>query len=551
MVSLDDYRAMLDEAVALHRQGRLAEAEQQYRRLLDSDLLHLFGILRAQQGHHQEALDLMGAALQADNRSAAALANRGDLLLNLSRHAEALAHYDAALLSAPDNPALLCQRGIALMRMSRAGDALAAFDAALARAPDHVEALIQRGIVFHENGHVSEALESFGRAVAVAPGNLFARNRRGMTLTRAGRIAEALADFDHVLALEPGNASALTNRGVALRELLRLDEALADFGRAMISDPGHANAFWNAGVTHLLAGHFAEGWPLYEWRKRLPEPVDAGVHATPEWRGEDIAGKTLFLHSGQGLGDTIQFFRFALMARTRGARVIVSAQDRLRRLLELAAPKIEFMSEHSMPADFDFHAPLMSLPLAFGVTHENIPAGVPYLHADVERVGRWAVRLGSSRIRIGIAWQGRPGVIDEGRSIPLKAFAPLAAVAGVRLINLQKGPGTEQLADADFAVETLGDDFDSGPHGFLDSAAVIEGLDLVITSDTAIAHLVGALGRPAWVALKYLPEWRWLLGRSDSPWYPSLRLFRQEKPGDWDGVFAAMAGELARQSSSA
>ncbi|HEY2009256.1 MAG TPA: tetratricopeptide repeat protein [Rhizomicrobium sp.] len=551
MIPADAYRALLDEAVALHRQGRLGEAEQRYRRLLDFDLLHLFGILRAQQGHHQEALDLMGAALQADNRSPAALANRGDVLITLSRHAEAVAHYEAALNLTPDNPALLNQRGVALLRMGRHQEALDSFDTALAIAPNHVEPLINRGSALHELERFSEALENFDRALALAADSVSAREWRGTSLTRLGRIADALADFDRALALDAGNASVLTNRGIALREVLRTNEALADFIRAMALDPTCVNAFWNAGVTHLLMGNFAEGWPLYEWRKRLPEPIDADTYPAPQWQGEDLAGKTLFLHSGQGLGDTIQFFRFALMADRLGARVILSAQDCLRRLLETAAPQITFMAERSMPAAFDFHAPLMSLPLAFGVTLDGIPAPVPYLRAEPERAASWRARLGTGGFRVGIAWQGKPGVIDEGRSIALREFAPLAAIPGVRLISLQKGLGSGQLADADFATETLGADFDSGPDAFLDSAAVMQSLDLVITSDTAIAHLAGALGRPAWVALKYLPEWRWMLSRPDSPWYPTLRLFRQQAPGDWGGVFATMARELQGQSPSA
>jgi tetratricopeptide (TPR) repeat protein len=551
MHSPDDHRGLLDEAVNLHRQGRLAEAELRYRRLLDFDLLYLFGILRAQQGHHQEALDLMGAALQADNRSAAAFSNRGDLLLALSRHSEALAHYDAAILLAPDNPAILYQRGVALARMVRHDEALTAFDAVLVVRPDHAEALIQRGIALHMLGRFAEALHSLDRGVALAPDSASGFNQRGVTLLDLGRPADALADFDRALLLEPGRAQFRTNRGVALREMLRLDEAVADFRQAMAIDPGYADGFWNAGVTHLLLGNLAEGWPLYEWRKRLPEPADADVHPAPPWRGEDIRGKTLFLHSGQGLGDTIQFFRFALMAEAYGARVILSAQDCLHGLLKSASSGIAFMAERSMPAECDFQASLMSLPLAFGTRLDNIPKPIPYLRAAPDRVSAWHVRLGGHGFRIGIAWQGRSGKIDEGRSMALREFAALAAVPGMRLISLQKGFGSEQVAYAGFAVETPGTDFDSGPDAFLDSAAVMQNLDLVVTSDTVLAHLAGALGRPCWVALKYLPEWRWLLGRDDSPWYPTLRLFRQPSPGDWSSVFTAMARELAFQSPKA
>jgi hypothetical protein len=262
------------------------------------------------------------------------------------------------------------------------------------------------------------------------------------------------------------------------------------------------------------------------------------------WTGrENIAGKTVFLYVEQGLGDTIQFYRFVQPLLARGARVILSVQDKLVRLLDSATPRVDLVDSRTVP-DFDFHIPLVSLPLALGVAAQTIPAPVPYLAAEAGLSARWRERIGQKGFKIGISWQGAQGGVTS-RAMPLTCFSGLARIPGVRLISLQKGIGTEQLP-ALAAVESLGADFDTGPAAFLDSAAVMQNLDLVITLDSALAHLAGAMNRPVWVALKRVPDWRWLLGRNDSPWYPSMRLFRQEREGDWASVFASMEPQVPR-----
>ncbi|HEY4076071.1 MAG TPA: tetratricopeptide repeat-containing glycosyltransferase family protein [Rhizomicrobium sp.] len=544
------YRATLERAAHLHRQGHFSEAERLYRSLLDADLLHLFGMLRAQQGHTDEALALLGAALQANSQSATILSNRGEVLVVAGRLEEAVAHFDAAITLEPANAAVRNLRGNALQRLGWLEQALESHAAALAIAPQFAQAFSDRGSVLYDLGQFAEALNSYDAALAIQPDFAQALSNRGQTLLRLGRLDEALNSFDQALQHAPHDASTLTNRGVVLREQMRLPEALDSFSRAMAVDPNYANAFYNAAAVRLLTDDFAEGWPLYEWRKQLPVPVDADRDPRPVWTGaEDLSGKTLFLHSGQGLGDTIQFFRYAMLARARRARVILSAQDSLRRILEQAGHDIEIVGAHTVPEDFDYQASLLSLPLAFGTTLETVPANVPYLKADAARAATWRDRIGEQGFRIGICWQGRPGtLVDIGRSIPLRQFQALAPIRGVRLISLQKGVGREQLADlaAGVTIETLPSDFDAGPDAFLDSAALMQSLDLVITSDTAVAHLAGALGRPVWVALQYVPEWRWLLNREDSPWYPSMSLVRQTKAGDWDGVFSQMESRLRK-----
>jgi hypothetical protein len=301
----------------------------------------------------------------------------------------------------------------------------------------------------------------------------------------------------------------------------------------------------NQGLLCLLQQDFAKGWPLFEARKALRDLGEARNFAQPLWTGaEDINGKTLFVYIRRGLGDAIHFYRYASLAQARGARVILSVNDPLLPLLESATPSVPMIGLGQVPEAFDYHISLMSLPLALGM---DTPDMGRYLAAEPARVAQWRECIGGEGFRIAVSWQGDALTMGaEGKSFPLAALAGIAAIPGVRLISLQRNAGTEQLGQLPpgMAVETF-PGFDEGPGAFLDSAAIMENCDLVISCDTALAHLAGALGVPGWIALKHVPEWRWFLGRDDSPWYSSLRLFRQPANGDWAPVFRAMEGELA------
>jgi hypothetical protein len=336
-----------------------------------------------------------------------------------------------------------------------------------------------------------------------------------------------------------------------LEDLRCYDDALASYDRAIALNPAYAEAYANKSTVKLRLGDFAAGWPLYEWRwqsrnfamprRDVPQPL---------WRGEAFApGQTILLHAEQGLGDTLQFCRYVPLVAARGAKIVLEVPRILRRLLR-TLPGDATIIRHGDPTPaFDYHCPLLSLPGIFGTTIETIPANVPYITAEPDRVAVWQKCLPPGDFRIGIHWQGNPvGKVDRGRSAPLAEFAPLAAIHGVRLVSLQKYHGLDQLArlPAGMSVETLGDDFDNGPDAFLDSAAAMMNLDLVISTDTAIVHLAGALGRPVWVPLQWAPHWIWMLDRSDSPWYPSMRLFRQTVKGQWRDVFERMASELSK-----
>jgi hypothetical protein len=328
--------------------------------------------------------------------------------------------------------------------------------------------------------------------------------------------------------------------------LQRYVEADASFDRAIALQPDAMEPYFNKGVRRLQIGDFEQGWELYERRplaRRFEETA-----GRPRWDGrEDIAGTRILIYSEQGLGDTLQFCRYAKLLKARGADVILCVQESLCTLLNSLSPGIRVVSSQAPVPEYDLHCPLLSLPRGFATRLDSIPADVPYLSADSARVASWRKRIGTHGRLIGIRWQGSTGRADVGRSFPLRHFQAIADIADVRLISLQKGVGSEQLLDCpiEWRVEDLGADFEPGGRdAFLDVAAVMECLELIITSDTSVAHLAGALGRPTWLVLKKVPDWRWMLEREDCPWYPSMRVFRQEQDGDWHALFERMRDQL-------
>jgi tetratricopeptide (TPR) repeat protein len=610
--------ALRARAIALHRAGRLEEAERMYCDVLrqnPTDVLTLTSSAAALRdlgrpaealtrasaavsvqpsavacchqgaalrdlGRFAEALASFDRALALEPRSVEAYNYRGMTLQQLRRPAEALASFDAALALRPQSAELHSNRGIALRRLQRLPEALASFDRAIALQGDLAAAYNNRGLVLQSLGRHRKAADSYRRAIELQPRFAEAHNNLGTVQCELGETAAALSSWRRTLELQPrmpgvhgnlanalrdldrpeealteselairadpGSAANHCHHGNALHDLGHIPEAIASYDRAIELDARYALARFNKALCLLLTGDFSQGLPLYESRKQLRSYAAPAISA-PEWLGdEDISGKTLLVRCDQALGDTIQFCRYLTLIEAHGVRVVLAVQPQLRELLGSLSPTIDIAGTDAVPKRYDYHCPLMSLPLALRTTLATIPAKVPYLAAQPLRLERWSRRLGGAGFKVGIAWQGSRNRIDVGRSVPLEMFARLADIPGVRLISLQKGAALEQLraGSGKLPVEIPGEPFDEGPQAFLDSAAVMGVLDLVITCDTALAHLAGALGRPTWVALKHVPDWRWLLDRSDSPWYPSMRLFRQSRREDWDGVFAAMRQEL-------
>jgi len=499
-------------------------------------------------GHFAEAVTLYDSVIRLNPNAAPAHSNRGLALAALGRTDEAIQSYDRAIKLKPDYAEAYNNRGIALRATQRLNEAMRNFERAVTLRPDYAEAHNNLGVVLQDLRRHADALRGYDRAIALKADYAEAYNNRGNALQNLQRPQEAVQSFDRVIALNPRAADAYGNKGLTLQDMGRLDDAQRCFDRAIAIDPQGAEAYWNKGLCALLTQNFAGGWPLYEWRKKRRGQTAYPAYPQPEWMGEvPLRGKTLLIHAEQGLGDTIQFCRYALLAEADGAKVILAVQEGLKRLMNSLSAAIEVAGLDSTPTATDYHAALLSLPFAFGTRADTIPARVPYLVPEPERLEKWANAIGRDGFKIGVNWQGSKNTqIDIGRSFALKYLEPLSKIPNVRLISLQKNDGSEQLNDlsAGVRVETLGDDFDAGPDAFIDTAAAMQSLDLIITSDTAIAHLAGALGRPTWVALKYVPDWRWFLDRSDSPWYPTMTLFRQSSYGDWSSVFAAMEARL-------
>lgn len=526
---------------------------------------------------HDEALASFDRALAINPRHVAALKERGHLLRDRGQSGEALDCYDRALSIGGADAETHANRGLVLRALKRFNEVLEAYDRALALKPDYVEVIVARGNLFYEQHSYDKALAEYERALAVRPDFAFGFNNRGNALQAMGRNDEAIASFERALALKPdltaahnnrGNALlnlnrpeealadyesaiahkpfafALVNRGSALHYLGRIEEALDSFDRAIALQPELPEAHWNKALLCLAIGDFEQGWPAYEWRWRGATDLTPRDFSQPQWAGEDLNGKTILLHAEQGFGDSIQFIRYLPMVAQKGGKIILELPDSLMPLIPDTDGLVSMHRRGDVLPPFDVHCPLMSLPLSFGTTATTIPAPVPYLRAPAERVDRWRTHLAQlGKPRIGLVWSGKPShKNDHNRSIALSRLEPLLSVPGVSFVSLQREyRETELPALANLPIMRV----DEAIADFADTAAAIGELDLVIAVDTAVAHLAGALGKPLWLLLSHIQDWRWMHDRSDSPWYPSARLFRQSQIGDWDGVIAAVAGELA------
>jgi tetratricopeptide (TPR) repeat protein len=482
-------------------------------------------------------------ALQPDH--AGALVSRGVTLHDLKRFDEALKSYNRALALRPDYAEALVNRGVTLHELKQSAEALKSYDQALAAEPDNVEALTNRGVALHDLAQYGEALASHERALAVQPDHAGALGNRGVTLHKLGRLDEALASYDRALALRPDFAEALVNRGVTLHDLKRFDEALASYDRALSLRPDHADAHFFGSLSRLLTGDFSCGWVEYEWRRKgastgpskrdFPQPLWLG--------GDEIADKTILLHSEQGFGDTIQFCRYAPLVAARGARIILEVEEPLQGLLTGLAGAARVIAKGNLLPQFDLHCPLPSLPLAFKTQLETIPSAKSYLRAPDQALPKWNTRLPIKRhLRIGLAWTGNAKHIrDRERSVDLAHLLPLLDVDAT-FVSLQKVVRAADTATLNNSSSIL--HFGHQLESFSDTAALISHLDLVISVDTSIAHLAAALGKPVWILLTHVPDWRWLLDRDDSPWYPTARLFRQSDTREWDSVIARVHDAL-------
>ena len=439
------------------------------------------------------------------------------------------------------------QRALALHQAGRLTEAEAIYGQILKVEPNHFDASHLLGVIYYQRGTHADAVRQIDAALKVNSKFADAHANRGNALLKLGSSDEALVSYDKALALTPNKAETISNRGFALYELKRFDEALASYERALALQPEHAGAHWNEALLRLLKGDFGRGWAKHEWRwanKNLA--LKKRNFAQPLWLGSDaIANKTILLYSEQGFGDTIQFCRYVPLVAERNARVILEVPSSLHGLMCSLAGPTQTVSYGSPLPHFDFQCPLLTLPLAFGTRLETIPSATPYLRASADSLKNWQTRLGPrSRPRIGLVWSGSPThTNDKVRSISLQSLQPLLDIDAT-FVSLQKDVRSDDAP----LLKKYNDILDFGDllKDFSDTAALISHLDLVISVDTSVAHVAGALAKPVWVLLPFVPDWRWLLDRDDNPWYPTSRLFRQNRARDWDCVIMRVREALLK-----
>jgi tetratricopeptide (TPR) repeat protein len=555
-----------NEALALQRQGKLREAEKIYTRVLKAapdyfDALNLLGTVKAQLGRLGEAHRLLSAAVKINPRVAGAWANLGQVLHALKRNQEALECLDRARAHEPDDINIINQHANALLSLGRHEEALAEFRRVLERVPQHAEARLNSGIAHAALGSLEDAVTEFDWALSIVPAHPVANYNRGVALHDLGRYAAALDAHDRVLAAAPEHAGAWLARGRALAALNRLDEAVASYGKANALRKDDPDVHFSEALALLTLGDYRRGFERYESRWRRTGMPAQKSRGRPLWLGEyPLPRKTVLLHAEQGLGDTIQFARYVPLLAATGAKVVLEVQSELTALLARLDGADAIIARGETPPPYDLHCPLGSLPLALRTEPGTVPADIPYLSADDASLAKWSARLGSlDRPRIAIAWSGNASHFnDRNRSIPFARLEPLFPLplplaggerAGPRFISIQRdvrGDDAQCLA-GEKRVTHVGGEL----QNFTDTAAVIALADLVISADTAVAHLAGAMGRPLWVLIPFAPDWRWTFNGETSPWYPTARLFRQDSLGDWDGVIARVAEELKRFISTA
>jgi tetratricopeptide (TPR) repeat protein len=510
--------AQLGQAEALLGARRIPEAiavlsKVVARRPRESRALHMLGVAHAMTGRTREAEDFLRKAKDEKPQSAQILTDLAALLTQQKRDREALPLLESACKRDPNFQLAQFYCGIALSNLARP----------------------------------AEALKFFDRLAAADPVNTVYQQNRAALLAELERFDEADVIADQILKRHSTMSEALLVKSVAATGRGDLDEAVAICDRIVSRDRNFIKAVFHRGYVNLLAGRLAAGWGDYEARFAR-DNIAPPLSGVPLWAGEALQGKSILVFAEQGLGDTLMMCRYLPLLVERGAEVLLLVRRSMFRILHGVTDNVQCVD--SAPGDrrIDFQIGMMSLPGRFQTELATIPAKSPYLFAEAEKVAEWKQRIGEHGFKVGIAWQGNPNVkMDIGRSLPLSEFLPITQIEGVRLISLQKDAGADQIASSGLQVETPGPDFDGGPDAFVDTAAVMANMDMIITSDTSIPHLAGALRRPVWVALKKVPEWRFMLGRADSPWYPDMKLFRQTTAGDWRAVFEQMATELRQR----
>lgn len=567
-------------ATQLHEVGKLDQAEALCRQILakepgHADCLHLLGVILAQRRQFAPAIDLMRRAIAVRPGVAQYYSNLGLALAQSGQPVAAAACLRQVVALQPDNAAAFNRLGSLLHAMGQIGDGIAALVEAALLQPDvarfhfdvgtgylqtdrcdraiphyreatrldprNAHYMYNLGAALGKNGNHAEALEAFDKTIELTPEFARVHNNKGIALKRLGRRSEALASLRRAMELDPDFPGTYNTFGTILEDEGKWPEAIDAYRKAMALDPDSALIHWNYARALMVLGQWKEGWEEFEWRLKEPQLALNRGFPQPQWDGSDPAGQTILAHAEGGYGDALNFVRFVPMVAQRGAKVILECQPGLAPLFDgMAGVDRVIPRGQPLPA-FDWQIPLQSLLRIFGVTPQNIPNQVPYVSPPADRAQRWADRLaGETKLRVGLVWSGSKYSDEDSRTRTIDVFAPLAEVPGIKFFSLQKGDHSQQTPPPgmDWA------DFTSELNDFADTAALVQNLDLVVTVDTSTAHLAGAMGKPVWVLIMFKSEFRWLLDRTDTPWYPTMRLFRQPTETDWQTPVRQMAVAL-------
>jgi tetratricopeptide (TPR) repeat protein len=536
--------AMADE----HRKaGRFDEADQLCREILKLNsarprAFYLRARIAQDAGNRPAAIEFMRQAITANGHDVQLLCDLAEMFIVAGLLDEALAASRRALALEPRSPKALNALGTTFCARGDNEEAIFPLRRVIALAPDFVAAHMNLGLALRALGRLDDALEATNEAIRLSPNFPNAFYNRGAIHQEMGRLAEAKDDWKRTLVLNPAHKDARANLccvdGLTLYyEQGQFDDAESHWKQAIALRPTDADAHTNLAFSYLLRGKLAEGFSHYEWRSSRKD-IKHPPQLAPPWEGDDPSGKRLLIHTEQGLGDTIQFCRYLAILHERGAKLVLRAPRSLRSLIAHSMPWLDVQSDPKPP--FDIQARLLSLPHLLKTTPETIPAPIPYLHAPPQAISRLGTVIGEADgLKIGLIWRGSPTHFrDSDRSVAFAALAPILAVKGVRFFSLQLGAAAREASASltDLALELT---------DFAQTAGAIANLDLVISVDTAVAHLAGAMGKRVWIMLPFVPDWRWLLEREDSPWYPTARLFRQKTRGDWGPVVGEIAEGLA------
>jgi len=541
--------ALFQEGLSLHLQGQLEQARLAYERMLalhpgHADAMHMLGVLAMQSTNYALAVERISVSVQANPVNATAQFNLGLAYKELQRFDEALSCFQQAIDLRPDYAQAFFNRALVLQATGRLDAALADFEKAIEIQPDYAQAWNNRGVVLQEQLRWEDAASSYVQATAAQPDLGQAHYNLGNALRALGRFEEAITSYDAAIALEADTAHAFNNRGLALQELQRSAQAIASYDAAIAIQANYADAYWNKAIELLLCGDFAQGWKLYEWRwQRDAFTSRKRDFAQPLWLGDaPLVDKTVLLHAEQGLGDSIQFCRYARDVQALGAHVLLEVPRPLMSLFASLEGVSQIIEKGAPLPQFDYHCPLLSLPLAFQTRLEQLPGHTPYLASTAPQRDRWQRRLGPrTKPRVGLVWSGN--ALDKNdlqRSMRLQDLLPYLS-SDFEFICLQK---EMRPADQHLIQTSQIRFFGAQIEDFSDTAALCDLVDLVISVDTSVAHLAGALGKPTWILLPYSPDWRWMLHRDDSPWYPSVRLYRQTQERAWPSVLERMRSDL-------